>query len=185
MNETLQVIQSRRSIRKYKSDPVPDSELEKLIQAAIYAPSAGNQQNWHFTVVRDAAMMGRLKEIMKANMLASGIEFLVKKASEAGFAAFYDAPVLIIITAEEKNRFSGIDCGAAAENIALAAEALGLGTCIMASSELIFAADVDGSLKAELGIPAGFQHVCALSVGYKDCEQPVPAPRKDNLVNYV
>jgi nitroreductase len=185
MNETLKVIQSRRSIRKYRSEPISDAELQAILQAAIYAPSARNQQRWHFTVIRDSATMSRLKETLKENMLSSGIEFLVQRSSEPGYVAFHDAPMLIIISAEEKERIPYIDCGAAAENIALAAESLDIGSCLMTSSELLFAKDADGELKKALGIPDGYRHVCAVTIGYKDCDQPAPASRKENLVNFV
>ncbi|GAP13513.1 nitroreductase [Longilinea arvoryzae] len=185
MNETLNVIHNRRSIRSYTPEPITDDELHEIIQAGIYAPSARNSQDWHFSVVRDAAVLGKLKEIMKENMLNSGVEFLTKRASEPGFVAFFDAPMLILLSADEKERFAAIDCGAAAENIALAAESLHIGTCLMTSSELLFARDADGKLKKSLGIPDGYRHVCALTVGHKDGEQPAPAPRKENLVNTI
>jgi nitroreductase len=185
MNETLRVIQSRRSIRKYKAEPITEAELQAILQAAIYAPSARNQQGWHFTVIRDPATMSRLKDTLKENMLSSGIEFFVERAREPGFVAFHDAPMLIIISADERAGFSPIDCGAAAENIALAAESLNIGTCLMTSSRLLFAADADGELKKALGIPEGYQHVCALTLGYKDCDQPTSAPRREDLVNYI
>jgi nitroreductase len=185
MNETLQVIHSRRSIRKYRPEPVSDTEIKAIIQAALYAPSARNQQAWHFTIVRDPAMMCNLKETQKANMLRSGIESIVQRASEPGYVAFHNAPMLIIISAEEKAGSVLIDCGAAAQNIALAAESLDIGTCLMTSSERLFANDTEGVLKKTLGIPEGYRHVLAISVGYKDCEQPKPASRRENLVNYL
>lgn len=184
MNETLQVIQNRRSIRKYKAEPIQDAELHEIMRAAIYAPSARNSQDWHFSVVCDVTLLRKIKETMKENMLNSGVDFLAKRAAEAGFVAFFDAPALIVISADENERFAAIDCGAAAENIALAAEALNIGTCLMTSSELLFAKDTDGKLKKALGIPEGYRHVCALTLGYKDGEQPVAAPRKENLVSY-
>lgn len=119
-------------------------------------------------------------------MLNSGIEFLAKRVGETGFVAFFDAPMLIILSADEQHgRFAGIDCGAAAENIALAAESLNIGTCLMTSSEYLFAADTNGELKKALGISEGYRHVCALTLGFKDCDQPAPAPRREDLVNYV
>jgi nitroreductase len=185
MNETLRVIQSRRSIRKYKPEPITDTELQAILQAAVYAPSAGNRQPWHFTVVCDPALMTRLKKTLKENLLKCGAEFLAKRASESGFIAFHDAPMLIIISADEKAGFSSIDCGAAAQNIALAAESLNIGTCIMTSSGFLFLEDADGQLKKALGIPDGYRHVCVVTLGYKDCEQPTPTPRKEGLINNI
>ncbi len=185
MNQMLKVIRSRRSIRKYRPEPISEAELDEIIQAAVYAPSARNSQLWHFTVVRDPEMMHRLKNTLRQNLLSSGIEALAQRAAEPGFAPLHNAPMLIIISADEGARTAPIDCGAAAENITLAAESLGIGTCLMTSSEFLFAADASGELKQALGIPRGYRHVCAVTVGYKDCDQPDPAPRKENLVNYI
>jgi nitroreductase len=149
----LRVIRSRRSIRKYKPEPISDAELQAILEAAVYAPSARNRQPWHFSVVRDQAMMARLKKVLKANFLKCGVEFLVMRASEPDFVAFHDAPMVIIISADEAGGFSPLDCGVAAENIALAAESLNIGSCLMGSSEFLFLGDEGGELKKALGIP--------------------------------
>lgn len=185
MNETLRVIRSRRSIRKYKPEPISDAELQAILEAAVYAPSARNRQPWHFSVVRDQAMMARLKKVLKANLLMCGVEFLVMRASEPGFVAFHDAPMVIIISADEAGGFSPLDCGVVVENIALAAESLNIGSCLMGSSEFLFLGDEGGELKKALGIPDGYRHVCSVTLGYKDCDQPIPAPRRGGLVNMV
>lgn len=185
MNKTLQVIYSRRSIRKYKREPLSESELQEILNAAINAPNAGNQQRWHFSVIQNKAVLDSLKNTMKDNMLNSGIEFMAKRASEPGFVAFFDAPTLVINTADEKSRWGGIDCGAAAENIALAAESLNIGSCLMTSSEILFASDQGGELIKNLGIPDGYQHICALTLGYKEGENPPAKPRNKEAVNYI
>ena len=185
MNETLKVIRSRRSIRKYRPELISDAELRAILEAAVYAPSARNRQPWHFSVVRDQLIMARLKKALKANLLKCGVEFLVQRASEPGYVAFHDAPMVIIISADEAGGFSFLDCGAAAENIALAAESLNIGSCLMGSSEFLFLGDEGEEIKKGLGIPDGYRHVCAVTLGYKDCDQPIPAPRRDGMVNVV
>ena len=185
MNETLQTIYNRRSIRKYKSDPIPAAELKEILTAAINAPNAGNRQQWHFTVIQNKAVLDRVKAVMKENMLNSGLDFMVKRASEPGFVAFFDAPVLVIISGDEKSKFGGIDCGAAAENIALAAESLNIGSCLMTSSEFLFASEKGTDLMKELGIPEGYKHVCAVTLGYKDGENPPAKPRNQEVINYI
>ena len=184
MNETIGVIMKRRSIRKYKPDQVPDEDLRTILECGLHAPSAMNQQKWHFTVLQDKRIIERIGNIMRERMLKSGNERMVERA-RAGFVPFHGAPTLIIITADPQARFIEIDCGAAAENMALAAEALGYGSCLMASpGSLLSGAEGEG-LRKELGIPEGYVHVISVALGYKDCETPAPQPRKPDLVNYV
>lgn len=184
-NETLKTIHRRRSIRKYKPDQINDAELQQILDAALYAPSARNQQAWHFSVIQNEALLSKMRATMKENMLNSGNEFFVGRASAPGFVALYNAPTVIIISADEKAGQTQIDCGIVVENIALAAESLNIGSCILTSSELLFSTDQDGELKRELGIPEGYRHVCGITLGYKDCEQPAAAPRKENLVTLI
>jgi nitroreductase len=154
-NETLETIRERRSIRSYQAKMISDAEIEAILQAGIYAPSAMNQQEWHFTVVKNAQMLKKLQDIMKENMLASGILMMVERASAPGFVPFHNAPVLMILSADENVRSAQMDCGIAVENMALAAESLGIGSCIMTSSRILFDADRDGSLARELVSPPG------------------------------
>ncbi len=115
MNEGLEVLMTRRSIRSYTDEPVGDDDLEEILRTAMAAPSAGNQQPWHFVVIRDRAVM---EEIMKVHPYSSMLS---------------EAPVCIAVVADtslEKHRGYWVqDCAAATQNILLAARALGLGTC--------------------------------------------------------
>jgi nitroreductase len=185
MNETLKVINHRRSIRKYKVDPIPDEDLQQIICAALYAPSARNRQEWHFTVIQNEGAVRRVKETMRYNMLQYGNEMQVERASAPDYVPFHDAPVIVILSANAQARFIQLDCGAAAQNLMLAADSLGISSCFMASSEILFKSKKATELKKELGIPVGYDHICAITLGYKDCEDPAPAPRKDGLVNYI
>ena len=111
----METILTRRSIRKYTSKPVSKSLTKKLIKAAMSAPSAGNEQPWHFIIIDKKKI---LKEIPKIHPHASMLNF---------------APKAILICADttrEKHKgFSPIDCAAATENLLLAAHANGLGAC--------------------------------------------------------
>jgi nitroreductase len=115
--EAYEAILSRRSIRKYQNRPIEDELIERLIRAGMSAPSAHNEQPWHFVVIKDRAI---LDEIPKFHPYA-------KMLSEA--------PVAISVCADhalEKDPTAGYwiqDCSAATQNILLAAHALGLGAC--------------------------------------------------------
>ncbi len=185
MNETLRVIKNRRSIRNYRSEQITDSELREILDSALYAPSAMNQQKWHFTVIQNQDMLTRMVNIIKQNILNSGMDFLAKRASSPDYNTFYHAPTVILISADEKAQAVQIDCGLAAQNITLAAEALNIGSCVITSSRFLFASEKGNELKKEIGIPDGYNHVCSIALGYKTSENPAAPPRNKDVINYV
>jgi nitroreductase len=179
MHKTMDSIYSRRSIRQYKPQQITSQETKTILNAAIYAPSARNLQNWHFSVIQDRALHLKLKRILKENMDNSGIGFLIQRAEDPNFDPFFNAPTVVFISGDSGDKFVDVSCGAAAQNLMLAAESLHIGSCIIATPELLFAADKEDELKKELGFPSGYHFVCAITLGYKDCENPAAAPRKD------
>lgn len=184
MNETIEVIKRRRSIRKYKPDQIPDSALEAIMECALLAPNAMNQQKWHFTVIQNKQLLERITEVARENLLKSGSERMVHRASDPNFSPFFNAPTVVIVSADSQARFAQIDCALAAENIALAAESLGIGSCVMTSPELIFQSEKGRDLLKELEIPEGYGHVCTVTLGYSDGERPPVKPRNEDVIDY-
>ncbi len=185
MNETLEVIKKRRSIRKYKPEQIGEKELEAIMEAAIYAPSAMNQQKWHFTVIQNLEKLDRMVKIIRENLLQSPIPFFVERAKNPEFNVFHQAPTVVIITADEKAGFIELDCGLATENIALAATSLGIDSCIIAMSGVLFDGNNAGEMKKELGIPDGYKFIISVALGYKDMESPPAPPKKKENINYI
>jgi nitroreductase len=185
MNETIKVIKSRRSIRKYQAKQITDPEVQMVLDCAIYAPNARNQQMWHFTVIQDKEMLNRMVAIIKENIMNSGIEFLIERASTPDYNTFYNAPTVVLVTGDEKAPFVLFDCGAAAQSIALAAKSLNIGSCVMTSSAFLFASEKGMKLKKELGIPEGYNHMCAVALGYPDGENPEAPPRNKEVIHYI
>lgn len=185
MNEVVRVICNRRSVRQYKAKQITDADLTQILDAALSAPNAMNQQKWHFTVVQDKVMLEKMVSIIKENMINSGNDMLANRASVPGYNTFHNAPTVILISADDKARFVQIDCGAAAQNIALAAESLFLGSCIITSSAYLFASAKGEELKKKLGIPNGYGHICSVALGYKEGANPVAPPRNDNVITYI
>ena len=185
MNEAIKVIMKRRSIRTYKAEQIADSELQQILEAALYAPSAMNQQKWHFTVIQNKNTLDQMVNTIKENIMNSGHEFLVKRVSDPGYHTFYHAPTVILISADENAQWIEIDCGLAAENIALAAEALNIGSCVMTSAGFLFASEKGTAVKKELGIPDGYKFICSVALGYKAGENPEAPPRNKEVINYV
>lgn len=185
MNETIKVILGRRSIRLYKQKQVDEAALQTIMEAAIHAPSAMNAQRWYFAVVQDKALLDRMVEAVRENVMNSGPEVMKQRVSDPRYHTFYHAPTVVMIFADEKHRFGQIDCGLAAENIALAAESLGIGSCVMTSPGLAFAGSKGDELKKELGVPQGYSFVCAVALGYMDGEKPATPPRNRDVIKYI
>lgn len=185
MNETLKVIKERRSIKEYKPEQIPDSDIQQILEAAIYAPNARNAQAWHFTVIQNKDMLDKMVSLIKENIMNSGIEFLMQRASAPDYNTFYHAPSVVLVTGDEKDKFREVSCGAAAQNIALAAKSLNIGSCVMTSSEFLFASEKGNALKKELGIPDGYNHVCVVALGYAEGKDPDTPPRNKDVINYI
>lgn len=182
---TLEVIKTRRSIRKFKDTQIPYTDLQEIVECGLYAPNGMNQQKWHFSVIQDKSMINRIIDITKQNMLNSGNEMFAKNAKNPAYNIFYGAPTIILITAEEKAMFTQFDCGAAAENIALAAAALNIGSCIIAMGSFMFAGAGSKELKSELGVPKNYEHVMCVALGYQEGQNPEAPPRKKDVVSYI
>lgn len=185
MNETLQVIHRRRSIRKYKPEQIKDAELQLLLDAALLAPNGLNLQKWHFTVIQNQDVMDRMVSAIKEGIISADIQHLAKIAATPDYHTFYHAPTVILISGDEQWHISDIDCALAAENIVLAAESLNIGSCIITSSAFMFNGEQGKAFKQELGVPEGYKHVCTIAIGYKDIENPTAPSRKTNVINYI
>ena len=185
MNETVNIIKNRRSIRQFKDQQIADAELQTIMECAILAPNAMNQQKWHFSVIQNKDFLKRMVNITKENLINSGIEFLAGRAKDPDFDPYFNAPTVIFVTAEENARFSQIDAALAAQNIIIAAESYDIGTHIMTSTEFLFASEEGKAIKKEMGIPDGYTHVCAIALGYKEGETPVAPPRNKDVITYI
>jgi nitroreductase len=129
-----QAIYARRAVREYTDEPVDEATIRRLIDAAIQAPSAVNEQPWVFSVVRDRAVLASISSAAKAHVLATppiGVapHHLQELLDDPGFDVLYRAPVLIVISSATRGQWAVENCSLAAENLMLAARAAGLGTC--------------------------------------------------------
>ena len=169
----------RRSIRSYRPDPVPEQVLDHLIQCAVLAPNAVNQQPWTFTVVRDATVLDSVSQEAKRHMLGSlpaGIhaEHFRARLQDPAFHIFYRAPALIVISGVEPGPWIVEDCALAAQNLMLAAHGAGLGSCWIGFAQGYLATAAG---KARLGMPPDWVPVAPIVVG-TPAEMPAPAPRR-------
>ena len=177
-------IYSRRAVRAYKQDPIDEATIKAIIDAAIQAPSAVNEQPWSFTVVRDKALLACVSDAAKAHMLATTPVGLLSHhfkdiLSDPKFNIFYDAPVLIVIASKTEGPWATIDCALAAQNLMLAVRAAGLGTCWIGLSRPWL--DLP-AVKAKLGIPAEWQPVAPLVLGHPRHQPPATHRNRPKLI---
>lgn len=185
MNEILKNILGRRSIRQFKQTQIGDQELEAIIEAGKYAPSAMNQQSWHFTVVQNKEMLNKINRATKAAFLKSGNKMFEERAKGENFSPFYNAPTFIIVSGDEKAIAPNHDGSLAIGNMFLAAKSLGIGSCWIHAMNFVLNTDEGKLLKKELGIPEGYMPVGSAAIGYSAVPYPSPAPRKDGIVNII
>ena len=184
--ELMDAIFERRSVRDYRTDPLPQETVTHLIEAAIHAPSAVNQQPWTFTIVRDRNVLELISREAKSFMLANmpaGVHSDHFRAllSDPAFHIFYHAPALILISARAQGPWIVEDCALAAQNLMLAAYSLGLGTCWIGFGQA-FLNTSEG--KTLLGLPRAWVSVAPIIVGHPKVSPP-PVPRKQPEVRRV
>ena len=166
--ELLEAIYSRRAVREYTTEPVEQAQLRALIDAAVQAPSAMNQQPWSFCVVRDQELLTQISNNAKAHLLHSTPAGLVAHHLEdmlgnEAFHIFYHAPAMILISATGDGAWMHTDCALAAQNLMLAARAAGLGTCWIGFAQG-WLETAEG--KAALGLPPAHVPIAPLIVGH-------------------
>lgn len=184
MNYAFQILMNRRSVRSYKPDPVPQSVLERIMETVAYAPSSRGRQPWHFSVVTDTLLLQQISEVNREIALASGDDALKANAEKPGFSNFYHAPAVIFISAPEA-KHSLADCANAAVYTTLAATALGLGSCYIASFRPAFESGQGDTLKAALQLPEGHMPLYAVALGYTLGQEPKAAPREPGKVSWI
>jgi nitroreductase len=157
-----------------------------LLQAAVRAPTAVHAEPWAFVVVQDTTALKRLSDRAKPLFLEEahrahldpGGHMLDVFASQE-FNIFYDAGTLVVICAKPMGPFVAADCWLAAENLMLAACAMGLGTCVIGSA---VPALNTPAVKAELGIPAEYSAVAPIIVGRPSGETRPTARREPEIL---
>ncbi|HVX76926.1 MAG TPA: nitroreductase [Bradyrhizobium sp.] len=168
-----EAIYGRRATRSFKTDQVSETILTGLIDAAIQAPSAVNEQPWLFTVIRDKELMSRISQEAKDHMLRTSPAGLASHhfqsiLGDPDFHVFYHAPALIVISATS-GPWTTEDCALAAENMMLSAHAAGLGTCWIGFAQAWLATAAG---KAAIKVPDHYVPVAPIIIGYPTSAPP-------------
>lgn len=185
MNSTLNTIKERRSTRRFKQEQIPKEALDAIIEAGLYAPSAHNQQSWHFTVVQDSKLIKELNQATKKSLLKVADEGIQKMASNEAFDIFYGGPTVIVVSGENAAMMPMVDCAAATENMFIAAESLNIGGCWNGFIGRLFSSPEKVECVEKLQIPEGYTPYYAAVFGHIESRAKNAPSRRENTVNYI
>ena len=178
VNPVLSNIMARRSVRKYLDKPVEHEKLEVIVRAGINAPSGMNRQPWIVRVVEDQQLIADVTEVYKRNNPEQ-----VKRDKDFK-NMFRNAPNLICVCTPAEGG-GELDAGLLGENMMLAAQAMGLGTCCLGGPVRFLNSNAEARFFIDrLDIPEGFKLNYILAIGYPD-EQPEAKPRDTSKVKFI
>ena len=171
MNETMNAILTRRSVRKYTDEMPKREDLEQIIQAGLYAASGKGGQSSIILAVTDKSLRDRLMEM---NRKVGGWA--------EGFDPFYGAPAVLLVLAKKNTPFTVADGSLSMGNMMLAAHALGLGSCWINRAKEEFESEEGKEILRSLGVEGEYEGVGHCIVGYPAGNLPKAAPRKNSRV---
>ena len=177
----IDAIMARRSIRQYKNTPVPRELLQKIAECGVNAPNAMNKQEWEVRIVDDENYLNEVTELMKVDM-----PFFVK-SDEPGFRnGFRNATAIIAVACpDDEMGMTLLNVGLMGENMCLAAQELGLGTCVMGGpSAFLNTNEKAKPYLDKLGFSQGYKLRYVLGVGYPN-ETPDAKPRDLSKIKFV
>lgn len=178
MNETVELILKRRSVRHYKPEMISEEELNTIVKSGLFAPSAKNKQNWHFTVITNKDKIEEINQLALEGMERLGIQKV------EGYHVFYHAPVVIIISSKIEG-YSEVNAGCVVENMAIAAKSMGIGSCIIGQTRYMYHQANKADINRVLKIPENYEHDISICFGYPDGPEEEAKPRKENVVDYI
>ena len=169
-NAVLKAIADRRSNRGYAPRQLTEEELSAILLAAMQAPSARNTQPWHFCVVQDAALLNAYSD--EYNRLQG--------ADPGRDMLFFGAPTVVFIATPvtPPTDFSQVDCGIAVQNMALAAQSLGLGSVILGRPKEVLVCENGAHYAKAIGIPEGYTFAIAIALGEPTVTKEAHVPRE-------
>ena len=171
-NKALENILTRRSVKKYKDQPVEKDLIAKIVEAGTFAATGRNRQSPIILAITDKKVRDELSAINAEIM------------GETGHDPFYGAPCVLVVLADKTASTYVYDGSLVMGNLMLAAHALGLGSCWIHRAKQTFETEQGKALLARLGIVGEYEGIGNCVIGYADVE-PSAKPRKENWVYYV
>ncbi|MBQ9072396.1 MAG: nitroreductase [Bacilli bacterium] len=170
MNETINNIKNRRSIRKYKNEMIPQKLVDEILEAGTYAPSGMNRQPSIIISVTNKEVRDKLSRLNAKIMGSVDID------------PFYGAPVVLIVLADKSCPTYIYDGSLVMSNLMLAAHSLNIDSCWIHRAKEMFETEEGKEILKSLGIEGEYEGIGNCILGYRDCEEPKVPPRKENYI---
>ena len=190
--ELIDIIKSRRSIRKYRDEQIPKRDLEKIIEAGLCAPNAGGRQGTVIVGINNKELTETVGKLNLARFDRGRLDgSYVSKEQPSVIddtnikSGFYGAPSVCVVFAQKNFLYSIPDAFCAAENMVLQATELGISSCIIARGEETFDNDYGNKLLRDWRVPDGYIARCFVILGYIDGEQPHAKPVAPNRYKII
>ena len=186
-SNVFETILARRSVRSYRDGTLDRKTVNSLLEAAVRAPTSEHSEPWAFVIVQDRTLLERLSDRAKPLIAeelrrAGPADRPAEKIPDPESSLFYDAGTLILICARPLGPFATADCWLAAENLMLAASALGLGSCVIGAA--LPALNIP-EVKAELGIRDDYLAVAPIIVGHPRGESAMSSRREPSILAWL
>lgn len=172
MSEAFDNMLTRRSIRKFREDAVPEEIVAKIAEAGTWAATGMGKQSPIIIAVTDREMRDRISKLNAAVMGSTA-------------DPFYGAPAVLIVLADRKIPTYIYDGSLVMGNLMLAAHDLGIGSCWIHRAKEVFDSEEGKAILRDLGVEGDYEGIGNCIIGYADCEEPQPKPRKENYVYWI
>lgn len=188
----LELIKHRRSIRKYEERQVSKDDLMQIIEAGLYAPNAGGGQRSMIVAVRDPKLVETIGKMNLGKMDRSRLAGSYVSKDQPSIiddptikSGFYGAPTVCVVFAQANFLYSIPDAFCCAENMVLAATALGISSCIIARGEDTFDSDYGRQLMGQCDVPCNYVARCFVLLGYCKGDYPTEKPRRQGRYRII
>jgi nitroreductase len=186
VNEAIKAILERRSIRSFTPEPVSEEDLQLILDAGQWAPTARNIQETHLTAVVSPEKIAALNTQLKASSQVEGFDRYRDFVKGAYSINFKNAPVFIIVGSDRQNSACPVEDGTLVlANILLAAHSLGLGGCWVNQLGAVGEEPVFRALLTSIGLPSTHRVIGSAAIGHPSGPQPKPPVRKPGRINIV
>lgn len=173
----VKTIMERRSIRKYKPQPVEREKMQTIVECGVNAPNAMNRQPWEVRVVDNPDFINGVTELYKKEQ--------PKVAEDPNFKnMFRNAPTVVFVGRDVQSGSAEFDCGLLSENMMLAAQSMGIGSCCLGSPAAFMRSPAAAEYLKQLGFSEGYELLYCIAFGYPD-EAPAAKPRDLRKIKFV
>ena len=173
----VKTIMERRSVRKYKPQPVEREKMQTIVECGVNAPNAMNRQPWEIRVVDNPDFINGVTELYKKEQ--------PKAAEDPNFKnMFRNAPTVVFVGRDVQSGSAEFDCGLLSENMMLAAQSMGIGSCCLGSPAAFMRSPAAAEYLKQLGFSEGYELLYCIAFGYPD-EAPAAKPRDLTKIKFV